>query len=116
TLQPLIENALLHGLSGRSRPGIILISAWIETDGALILQVADNGRGISPERLQMLCCQCDEAPAPGQEQHIGLLNIVRRMRLFFGPSFRFVITSREGHYTCIRLYIPSTVPKEEVDS
>lgn len=116
TLQPLIENALLHGLSGRSRPGIILISAWIETDGALILQVADNGRGISPERLQVLRRQCNEAPAPGQEQHIGLLNIVRRMRLFFGPSFRFAITSREGHYTCIRLYIPTTVPKEEVDS
>ena len=52
TLQPLVENALLHGLSGLNRPGVILIAAEIGPDRRLSLRVADNGHGISEDRLK----------------------------------------------------------------
>lgn len=109
TLQPLVENALLHGLSGLNRPGVILIAAEIGPDRRLSLRVADNGHGISEDRLKEIYRLCKDDRALEQGEHIGLGNITRRLRLFFGPAFSFDLASSPGHYTCIHLRIPCDI-------
>ena len=115
TLQPLVENALLHGISGLTRPGIILIWAQVRKDRFLILRIIDNGKGMPTAQSQKIRCQYADDGAHEQGDHIGLRNIARRLGLFFGETFDIDIASMAGHYTSISLRIPCDIVKEGVD-
>lgn len=115
TLQPLVENALLHGISGLTRPGIILIWAQVRKDRFLILRIIDNGKGMPTAQLQKIRNQYADDGALEQGDHIGLRNIARRLGLFFGETFDIDISSIAGHYTSISLRIPCDIVKEGLD-
>jgi sensor histidine kinase YesM len=76
SLQPLVENAVIHGLSKRSRGGRILIRSWLK-EGKLVISVADTGDGISKETLEEIRSSLRE----GNETKtgIGVGNIYRRV-------------------------------------
>ena len=98
-LQPLVENAILHGFRDRSG-GEIRISAY-RAEEDLILTVRDNGCGVPEE---VLAQYRDGAPRPGG--HFGLHNVDSILRIRYGPDrgVRFVPVQGEG--ACIRITLP----------
>jgi two-component system, LytTR family, sensor kinase len=93
-LQPMIENAIKHGLAPRLEGGQIHIRTH-RRNGRLYLEIDDNGIGIPPERLR-------EVYGGG----IGISNVHERLRLLYGDQFKMDIRSREGEGTLIYIEIP----------
>ena len=100
TIQPLVENAVHHGLRPKGGAGTIVISAE-EDGGLLLLSVLDNGIGMSPEKLREIRRSTEEQ-TPG----FGLFSIRRRIALFYGTSDPLTIESREGEWTKVTVQIP----------
>jgi two-component system sensor histidine kinase YesM len=101
-LQPIVENSLVHGIEGKTGPGHIWIKAG-RKEGMLEYEIRDNGAGINGETLGKI-----RAGGAGlSEDQIGLLNVMRRLRLYYGTDFSFVIESDPGAGT--RTYIRTPV-------
>ena len=96
-LQPIIENAIRHGLAPKLEGGEIRLSTKM-ADGRLTIEIYDNGMGISPERLAEI-----------YHEGIGISNVRERLRLLYGDQFRMDIKSQEGLGTQIRIEIPELV-------
>ena len=96
-LQPIVENSLKHGLAPKLEGGHIYIRTSSQ-DGRLVIEVEDNGIGISDVRLPQVY-------ADG----IGISNVHERLRVLYGDDFRMEITSREGQGTLIRIEVPELV-------
>ena len=106
-LQPLVENSITHGFRRKRKPCILLLQGQVnEENGMLCLTVVDNGTGIPMEKLQELEQRCFQKEEALHNDHIGLENVLHRLRLFYGDDFRFSLRSKEGHYTAVTLYIP----------
>ena len=97
TLQPLVENAIIHGVADLEEGYIKL---WAEEDGGdLLLRVSDNGRGIAPEVLDRLARHED---IPGG--HLGLNNVDRIIRLYYGEGYGLTAESGDtGSRVTLRL-------------
>ncbi|MFC0215396.1 sensor histidine kinase [Paenibacillus chartarius] len=111
-LQPLIENAIIHGLNRRA--GTIRVEADMG-ERVLQLSVKDSGTGMNAEelealRLKIVTAQSDENEARkehgGYFSGIGLANVYERMKMTFGEAFRMHIQSAEGEGTAIIMSIP----------
>lgn len=106
-LQPLVENSITHGFRRKRKPCILLLQGQVnEENGMLCLTVVDNGTGIPMEKLKELEQRCFQEEEALHNDHIGLENVLHRLRLFYGDDFRFSLRSKEGHYTAVTLYIP----------
>ncbi|MCL6459267.1 MAG: histidine kinase [Gorillibacterium sp.] len=110
-LQPLVENALIHGLS--QQPGMIRIRATIEAR-YLVLTVEDNGRGMDASELELIHRKIEAreagAPVKGDAKSsfssMGLDNVIERMRMLFGETFAIEVHSQLGIGTVIEMHIP----------
>jgi two-component system LytT family sensor kinase len=98
-LQPLIENSLRHGLSGKVDGGTIWIRSHLE-DGRLHLRVEDDGVGIPEASMAHLF-----------EQGIGISNVNERLKVVFGGDYRMWIDSRPGEGTRTAIEIPDLQPE-----
>jgi two-component system LytT family sensor kinase len=103
-LQPIIENAIKHGLAPKLEGGRILLRTRRQ-DGRLRIDVEDNGLGISQERMPQVYVE-----------GIGISNVHERLRLLYGDDFRMDIQSQEGQGTQIRIEIPELVSTLPVGS
>lgn len=101
TLQPLVENALYHGIKLKRAVGHIRISGRAEGEHVL-LQVADNGTGMPEQRLEHLRRAMDQEERVG----FGLSAVNQRLRLMFGREYGLSIDSREGVGTTVTIRIP----------
>lgn len=115
-LQPLVENSVEHGFACRENDCFISIICQQDGD-RLHLLIADNGNGISSERLAELklnCFQCFNSPsiAECESKHhsIGLKNVIQRIHSHFGEEYGLSIESVEGNGTIIDMVLP--VPKD----
>jgi len=99
-LQPMIENAIKHGLAPRLEGGQISVRAEL-ANGRLAIEIKDNGMGIPPERLR-------EVYAGG----IGISNVNERLRLLYGNQFKMEIRSEGGQGTSIEIEIPELATVE----
>ena len=89
-LQPLVENSITHGFRRKRKPCILLLQGQVnEENGMLCLTVVDNGTGIPMEKLQELEQRCFQEEEALHNDHIGLENVLHRLRLFYGDDFRF---------------------------
>lgn len=111
-LQPLIENAIYHGIKGRRGPGHIRVEARLEHN-RLLLTIHDNGAGMSNKRLaemqQLLEAPLAslEASSPGMTgKSYGMLNVQARLRLSFGDEYGIVLESQEGEGTSVTIIHP----------
>lgn len=109
TLQPIVENAFSHGLKSCEEGGRILLRVW-QQGKRLILTVADNGRGMTPEELDTLQERIAQSEQTGKS--IGLGNISRRIGMLY-PDGAMKIYSRPEHGTVIRFEIPQKVKEVE---
>jgi sensor histidine kinase YesM len=106
-LQPLVENAILHGFHGLSRPGIIVVSAVVAGDGndkKLIVSVKDNGNGM-PEEILADVFSRYKAGSRGFSR-IGLYNIRRNIVLSYGNACGAEAASYPGEGTVVTLKLP----------
>ncbi|MEC4567337.1 sensor histidine kinase [Paenibacillus sp. CMAA1739] len=101
-LQPLVENAIYHGLKGRTDRGYIMLSGAREGD-ALRLTVSDDGGGIGAERLDDIRKSLDAER--GSAIGFGLRNVHERLR-HYGPQYGLSVTTELGQYTSVTLLAP----------
>ena len=109
TIQPLVENALYHGIKNKRGPGRIVITGKSESRGFRI-RVEDNGIGISEERLE----QVREGMVheePSQKNIYGLYNVNERIRLNFGEEYGITIESVYGKGTVVDIILPYLLPE-----
>lgn len=99
-LQPLVENAIRHGIGPKVEGGMITLRAWRQ-NGRLAVEVADDGVGIPEERR-------DEVLDSG----IGISNVRERLTVLFGQDCSFKIESQPGTGTVIRFEIPELAVPE----
>lgn len=104
TLQPIVENAIYHGIKHLSKPGRLNISIQRE-DELLNITVRDNGLGMTEEKLREVTQQMNEDLFQ-QSKHIGLANVYQRIKLFYGEDCSFTIRSILGEGTEITLRVP----------
>ncbi len=104
TLQPLVENAIIHGLKSCER-GTVTIRGWVEGD-RVALQVADDGVGMDEETLQKLRRLDETGSGKSHTTGLGIANVQRRLQYHFGEKFGLTVRSRPGHGTTVTAYIP----------
>jgi two-component system LytT family sensor kinase len=103
-LQPIVENALKHGLAAKLGGGELTIRTESQ-DGRLVIAIEDNGVGIPKERMAQIF-----------EDGIGISNVNERLRVLYGADFRMDITSNEGEGTRTRIEIPELVTAQSEPS
>jgi len=103
-LQPIVENALTHGLEAKGS-GVLLISVGMSKTGLLEISVEDNGVGISAKRLDQLT-KLLALKDRQSDDHIGLLNVNNRLYLKYGEPCGVSLYSEEGSWTKTVLTLP----------
>ncbi len=101
SLQPLIENAVYHGIKPLRRQGIISIRAF-QRDSRLMVEVEDNGVGMSQDAVNRLNEDLNEKYVL-KEEHIGIRNVNQRIRLLLGDEARIEVQSQENVGTKVTL-------------
>lgn len=103
-LQPIVENAVIHGLSERERDGYVMINCFVEFDRLHIL-VADNGVGMAPETLSAVLHSLENATQEAPSS-IGLSNVNQRIQAYCGSGYGLQVTSTQSKGTMIELTLP----------
>lgn len=110
-LQPITENAISHGLDQTTGGGNIHMDIRLLGSSVLSITIADNGSGISPEKLQSIK-ESFSQPSKTKTSSIGLYNINRRIRLCYGECYGLRLHSENEKGTQVNLTIPYTFTEE----
>lgn len=105
TLQPLVENAIYHGIREIIYPGFVEVTGRQE-DGFVILQVKDNGKGMS-KALQQLRTAKEPGENTIHRMGFGMLNVDERLKLYFGEEYGLAVYSEPGQGTCVEVRLPT---------
>ncbi|MBE5875777.1 MAG: sensor histidine kinase [Lachnospiraceae bacterium] len=111
TIQPLVENALYHGIKNKRGVGKILVTGYLQGN-VFCLQIEDNGIGITPERLEQVRCNIKRQEADGKGSY-ALYNVNERIRLNFGEEYGITIDSVYGKGTVVAVILPC-IEKEQM--
>ncbi|MCR5031704.1 MAG: histidine kinase [Lachnospiraceae bacterium] len=104
-LQPLVENVFTHGMEGLDHKCMIEISLSLEEGDTMAISVSDNGVGMTDEALQTLN-QNLSSPMLESQRSIALLNIAKRIRLFYGEKYYLKVLHNHPQGTHVQLSIP----------
>ena len=106
-IQPLLENAIYHGVQGMDEDGEILVQGIRDGD-RIYLDVIDNGYGMTAEQIEKLLSgdKKQEDSSAGKGNGVGLRNVDTRIRMRFGEGFGLQIESERGEGTRMRLVLP----------
>ena len=104
TIQPLVENALYHGIKNKRGQGTITVTGKRNENG-FVLYVRDNGIGMTQERLKEVRAGIQKLSYTGKEIY-GLYNVNERIRLNFGETYGISIESTYGEGTCVSISLP----------
>lgn len=112
TLQPLIENAIYHGLKNKRGGGKIRIEGYHDQEaGNVVFIVADNGRGMSEGRLrEVIADMNDVSPGKSDDGGHALRNVHERIQLSYGDSFGLTVESGEDVGTSVMMIFPAVEP------
>ncbi len=121
-VQPIIENAIYHGLEMKKGGGSVEISITKEEE-LLVIRVSDDGLGIEEERLRELKeLMADNsfitegsAGAGHSSSKIGVINVHRRIQLLYGEEYGLDIASEPGNGTTVTIRIPVNLPKGDIN-
>ncbi|WP_226669569.1 sensor histidine kinase [Metabacillus litoralis] len=108
TLQPLVENAIYHGVKNKRGKGFVRIKADFTPEGYICIDVIDNGIGIEEEKLEHIRAQLAKGiPFEKDNGGFGMVNVHQRISLHYGEPFGLKINSWYGSGTRVSLIIPS---------
>ena len=108
-LQPIVENALTHGLGNKEHDARLNIKGSIRKN-EILFEISDNGQGMPPEKLQTLqdalaVREPGDFPEPGL-RGVALVNVQRRIRIRFGDEYGINIDSIPGEGTSVTVSLP----------
>ena len=111
TLQPIIENALFHGIEPKGTAGAITVSVTSDTmNGKKVLKISvtDNGVGMTGETIEAVLHEEDSSGKNKTDffRHVGISNVNRRIQYDFGPEYGITIVSEPGVYTTMTIVRP----------
>lgn len=102
-LQPIVENAIYHGLKEKCQKGMLFISGYMENN-YIIFEVFDTGCGMSEEKITEIASFIDDKD--DIENHFGISSVIKRLNLFTNGKASLVINSVLGEYTCVTISYP----------
>lgn len=109
-LQPLLENAVSYGVSGMDDNGEITIRGR-KKDDEIILSVSDNGMGMTGKDVALLLTEENQVKKHGSG--VGLLNVNKRIQIFFGKEYGLIIQSEPDEGTTVTIRIPAILYEDE---
>lgn len=101
-LQPVIENAIYHGLKYKESKGLLQVKGFLE-NGNAVIQVIDNGVGMDPETLAHIY---DKHKVNYQSNGVGVYNVQKRLQLYYGNEYGITYESEKGRGTTATITIP----------
>lgn len=105
TLQPIIENAVLHGiLETANKSGTIVLTGWME-DSDIVLLISDDGIGIDPQKLPTILS--GEGTSTSGGSNIAVYNTHRRLQILYGTDYGLTYSSIPGQGTEVEIRIPA---------
>lgn len=104
-LQPIVENTILHAFEEVKEGGMIEVKAFVRGDKRLEIHIKDNGCGIRGDVLKELKKEMHER-GPLDGKHIGISNVVHRLRIYYGEKAEIEVSSQWGEGTEFILVIP----------
>jgi two-component system, sensor histidine kinase YesM len=112
-LQPLVENAIYHGIKNKREGGTIIVRARLNHKNEVILEVEDNGIGFTPEKLAQLQAElADNSGDIKQESGFGIGNVNQRIKLYYGNQYGLSVKS--GYQT--GTHVSFVIPARKVDA
>ncbi|MBP1964309.1 cache domain-containing sensor histidine kinase [Paenibacillus aceris] len=105
-LQPIIENAIIHGFESLEKGGILRIVGW-KSDTNVYFTVQDNGKGISDVQMKKIM--------DSDSDHVGISNIDKRIKLLFGQEYGITFDSQVGSGTSVHIVFPYGIHESNVD-
>jgi len=109
-LQPIVENAIYHGLECKKGKGKLMVLGKLDPEGILCFEVIDDGRGMDPQTLATIkrrLQSSDRADISREgERSVGLVNINKRIKLYYGEVYRLEIDSRQNEGTVVKVRLP----------
>jgi two-component system sensor histidine kinase YesM len=104
-LQPLVENAIIHGIQPKNGIGKIVLSV-VRKDDKLVIEIFDNGVGLKEEKIKAIEEKMNLNNALFEEQGIGINNVNQRIKLVYGERYGISIKSLAGQYTKVIIVLP----------
>jgi two-component system sensor histidine kinase YesM len=104
-LQPLVENAIFHGIEPKCKEGLIEISIKHVGCDKIRLDITDNGVGMSKEQIEKTLSGNSDVNSDFFKK-IGVANVLKRIQYTFGPEYGLTISSVVGDYTTMSITIP----------
>lgn len=101
-LQPLVENAIYHGIKYKEGKGTILIDGFRESD-EIVLKITDDGIGMTEEQLAKIF---EKRETDTRKNGVGVLNVHERIQLYYGKEYGLVFKSVSGRGTVVEVHIP----------
>lgn len=108
SLQPFVENCIVHGFEPAFGITRIGITAFRESEKAFVVQIRDTGIGIMDERMAEIRSNMKEKDVIAGGPNIGVVNVHRRIQYLFGESYGVTIDSMWEHGTVVRIRLPLT--------
>ncbi len=111
-LQPIVENAVYHGLENNQHGGEVTIKGYVDENSDVCFSIFDSGSGIEPDKLEsingkLINCNQDMREETYMSTSIGLVNINNRIKLLFGDRYGISIESKLGWGTRVLIRIPA---------
>lgn len=104
-LQPIVENAVIHGFATKKKGGKITIDALLRNN-TVVIHITDNGQGIEAEKLALLSESLSFCHGEVTTSHIGMTNVNDRIKLHYGNTYGVTISSNLGQGTTVTIQIP----------
>ncbi len=114
-LQPIVENAIIHGLETREDGGTVWISIYVR-EAVVYVDISDNGCGMDAETLKTVMQKVEDYTRKRRKSSIGLYNINRRIKLNYGEQYGLNLQSTPGEGTMVRVTFPVICGEEPEDS
>jgi len=102
-LQPVVENSIIHGISGKSGQGLIEIKGFTQNE-QVIFTITDDGIGMTEQEIKDLLSE--NKMNKGQFSGIGINNVKERIELYFGREYGIEIESLKGYFTTVKIILP----------
>ena len=112
-LQPIIENAVFHGLEQKIEEGEVVVSVYLMQENKIQFVVEDNGCGMDKEQIEQLW-QTMQKRVSGKGD--GLANVYQRLKLFYGEDMQFDIVSELDVGTKITIVVPDHIEEKKYES
>lgn len=114
TLQPLVENAIFHGIEPKGCAGSINVTVRHDPEnGDVLIALQDDGVGMTAEQIARALCAPSPEEAAAKYRHVGLWNVHRRLQYSFGAAYGLSLQSQPGCGTTVTVRLPPEFKEEE---